>query len=66
MMKKYLILLITLFMTPVMAIGADVSKLYRVKNSEPSQVEKVLLPVIGKTYSNVIKGENFYILENGN
>lgn len=63
-MKKYLILLITLFMTPVMAIGADVSKLYRVKNSEPSQVEKVLLPVIGKTYSNVIKGENSYILEN--
>ena len=65
-MKKYLILIITLLMTVPSAFAADVSKLYRVKNAAPTEIKKVLAPLINRNFPDAIVKENSYILENKN
>ena len=65
-MKKYLILIITLLMTVTSAFAADVSKLYRVKNAVPTEIKKVLAPLINRNFPDAIVKENSYILENKN
>ena len=62
--KKYLILFIALLLTSQVAFCADVSRLYRVKEVEPEQVEKVLTPFVQNNFKNVLKADNTYILEN--
>ena len=63
-MKKYLILFITLVCTVSTAFAADVSRLYRVKNSQPDNVNKVLQPFISRNFPDAIRKNNTYILEN--
>lgn len=62
--KKYLILFITLVCTVSTAFAADVSRLYRVKNSQPDNVNKVLQPFISRNFPDAIRKNNTYILEN--
>jgi len=65
-MKKFLILFITLLIASAQTLAADVSRLYRVKNSTPAQVEKIIQPYIKKKFPDAIKTENSYIIENKN
>lgn len=62
--KKYLILLITVLISSASVFGADVSKLYRVKEVEPNQVDKVLSTFVQNNFQNVLKSQNTYVLEN--
>lgn len=62
-MKKCLIILIIIFTTSANSFAADVSKLYRVKNSSPAEIEKILQPYLNKNFPNAIKQQNSYIIE---
>ena len=63
-MKKCFVLVITLFFTAVSTFAADVSKLYRIKNANSDAVNKVLTPYLKRQFPNLIKKQNYYILEN--
>ena len=63
-MKKFFVLVITLFFTAVSTFAADVSKLYRIKNANSDAVNKVLTPYLKRQFPNLIKKQNYYILEN--
>ncbi len=63
-MKKCLIILIIIFTTCAKSFAADVSKLYRVKNSSLAEIEKILQPYFNKNFPNTIKQQNSYIIEN--
>ena len=65
-MKKFFILLTTLLFTAVSAIAADVSRLYRVKNTSADEVKKVLTPYLKRLYPNTAVSGNSYILEDKN
>ncbi len=63
-MKKSFVLILTLLFTAVSTFAADVSKLYRIKNSNSEAVNNVLTPYLKKLFPNLIKKQNYYILEN--
>ncbi len=63
-MKKSFVLIITLLFTAVSTFAADVSKLYRIKNANSEAVNKVLTPYLKRQFPNLIKNQNYYILEN--
>lgn len=63
-MKKFFVLIITLLFTAVSTFAADVSKLYRIKNANSEAVNKVLTPYLKRQFPNLIKNQNYYILEN--
>ena len=63
-MKKCLILFIVILTTSARSFAADVSKLYRIKNSTPEKIEKVLQPYLNRKFPETIKQNNSYIIEN--
>lgn len=63
-MKKFFVLILTLLFTAVSTFAADVSKLYRIKNANSEAVNKVLTPYLKRQFPNLIKNQNYYILEN--
>lgn len=64
LIKKCLICLIAVLMTSAQCFAVDVSKLYRIKNSTPEEIEKVLKPYLNRKFPNATMQENGYIIEN--
>lgn len=62
-MKKFFILLMTLFITTSTVLAADISKLYKIKDTTPDKVKKILTPYLKRLYPNSIQNNDYYILE---
>ncbi len=65
-MKKFLIFLVTIFLTASTAFAADVSRLYKIKDAKTDNLEKILTPYLKRLYPNAILKNNCYILEDTN
>lgn len=66
MVKKNLIILISLIFCINPALAADISLLYKINNTNSEQLKQIITPVIEKKSSNVIKNNDFFIIEKQN
>ena len=62
-MKKFFILLVAIFCTTSTVLAADVSKLYKIKDTKSDNIEKVLTPYLKRIYPDIFHKNNYYIME---